>query len=359
MNSRELNRAWLRISAFGDGPRGEFLDNLAGLVDAGIPVYDALDEMARAFGKAKDGRAVILREMARQLQHGRGLADAMRPWLASHEAMILDASGRGVELGAALRNAAALTEQRRRIIGAVTGAMGYPVVLLAVGAAMLVVFSTQVIPTLTGLIHADQWTGLGAFYRNLSLLVTGHGLLLAAAVIAALGAAFASLPWWRAGRVRAWLDRRLPPWNLYQVYQGAILLISISIMMRSGIAMADAVEILWTNHRSPWLRGHLAGIRRKLETGAGIRLAALDSPVFPMDIRVAVALFDRHSEPDRAMARLGQQAGESAQKSARRIGVLANAAVLFLVGGLVGGVIPAVMEVVMQFYTKASTSMRM
>jgi type II secretory pathway component PulF len=208
-------------------------------------------------------------------------------------------------------------------------------------------------------ITADRWTGLGAFYQGLSTLVTGHGALILGLLLAALAAAFGSLPRWRAGRVRSWLDRRMPPWNLYQVYQGAILLISLSIMMRSGIPMADAVQILWDSDTSPWLRGHLGVIQRKLETGAGVRLAALDSPVFPTDIRIAVALFDRFSEPDKAMARLGQQAGESAQKSARRIGAVANAAVLCLVGGLVGGVIPTVMSVVMQFYTQVSTSLRM
>ena len=53
------------------------------------------------------------------------------------------------------------------------------------------------------------------------------------------------------------------------------MLITISIMMRSGIPMGDAVQILWDNNPSPWFRAHLALIRRKLEQGADVRLAAL------------------------------------------------------------------------------------
>lgn len=359
MSSSGLRHAWRRLATFGDGPRSEFLSNVAGLVDAGIPVYDALQEMGRAFRKGGDPRAEIVTDIAARLERGSSAAEAFRPWLAPHEAMILDAATRGVELGAALRNAAYLTESRKRILGAVLGALGYPAVLLGVGAGMLLVFAYQVIPTLAKLIAAERWSGLGAVYLALSHLVRDHGLWILAGLVAALVMISRSLPRWKPGVARAWLDRRLPPWNLFQIYNGALLLVSLSIMMRSGIPMADAVGILWDNTPAAWLRAHLGRIRRRLEEGGGVRLAALDSPVFPGDIRIAIALFDRFSEPDKAMERLGRQAVESAERSARKIGALANAAVLLLVGGLIGGVIPAVMSVVMEFYQQATTSMRM
>ena len=355
----KLQKAWLRLAVFGDAPRSEFLANLAGLVDAGIPVYDALQEMEKAFRRQRDRRAGILLDVMRRLHDGDTADAALRPWLAAHEAQMLAATARGVELGTALRNAAALTASRQRIVGAVTGSMGYPVVLLIVGAVMMVVFSTQVIPTLGQLIPANKWEGLGLFYHRLSALVVGHGLAILGLSLAGLAAAFWSLPQWKPGRARRFLDRHAPPWNLYQVYQGAIMLITLSTMMRSGIPMGDAVRILWDNNPSPWFRAHLAVIRQKLEQGAGVRLAALDNPIFPADVRIAVALFDRFSEPDAAMERLGVQAAESAEKAAKKIGAAANAAVLLLVGALVGGIIPAIMGVVMKFYTQATTAMRL
>lgn len=349
-------RIWLRLAFFQDKPRGEFLANLAGLVNAGIPVYDALTIMAKVYGKEGDGRAPIMADIARRLEEGSAsVADAMRPWLAAHEAMILSSSARGVELGAALRNAAHLTENRRRIVGSVASAMGYPAILLTIGAAMLWVFAAKVIPTLAKLISAEHWHGLGAFYYALSTQIRSGGSLVLTLALVLAALAIRSLSRWRPGRTRAWLDIRLPPWNLYQVYQGAILLISLSIMMRSGIPMYDAVNVVRQNHpRNAWLRTHLDAILRKLEEGAGVRLSALDSPIFHRDVRVAVALFDRFSEPDRAMERLGTQAGESAEKSAKRIGAVANAVVLLLVGGLVGGVVPAVMSVAMEFFNQTA-----
>jgi type II secretory pathway component PulF len=348
-------RAWLRIAFFGDKPRGEFLGNLAGLVSAGIPIYDALTVMAKAYGKEGDSRARIMADIAGRLEEGVNAADAMRPWLAAHETMILASSARGVELGEALRNAAHLTENRRRIVGAIAGAMAYPAILLAIGAVMMWVFAAKVIPTLGKLISAEHWHGLGAFYYALSAQLQSHGPFILPVALASAAIAVRSLARWPPDGLRAWLDRRLPPWNLYQVYQGAILLISLSIMMRSGIPMYDAVNIVRNNHpRNAWLKTRLDGIRRKLEEGAGVRLAALDSPVFHRDVRIAVALFDRFSEPDKAMERLGIQAGESAEKSAKRIGAVANFVVLALVGGLVGGVIPAVMSVAMEFFNQTA-----
>jgi hypothetical protein len=103
----------------------------------------------------------------------------------------------------------------------------------------------------------------------------------------------------------------------------------------------------------------LSGIRKKMETGEGVRLAALDSPLFQADVRIAVALFDRLPDPDSSMAQLGVRAAESAEKTAKKIGSAAGAAVLVLVGLLVGGVIPAVMSVIMSFYTEMTTTMKM
>jgi type II secretory pathway component PulF len=355
--ARPWQRTWRRWTAFGDARRGEFLMNLAGLVDAGIPVYDALREMARVLSRERDARAPILADMAARLEAGRSLAEALRPWLAPHEAMMVDASRRGVSLNAALRHAAELTLARARIVGAITGALGYPAVLLGVGTTMLWVFGTQVIPTLTQILAADRWTGLAAFYHGLSGLIVNHGGLIGLLALGALGTALASLPRWKPDPFRRWLDARIPPWNLYQVYQGAILLISIATMMRSGIAMADAVGILQANATAPWLKAHLRGLRRRLEEGGGVRLAALNQPVFPTDVRIAVALFDKFSEPDQAMKDLGLKATESAERSARRIGAAANGAVLVGTGLLLAGFIAAVFSVVMTFYTQMMAKM--
>jgi type II secretory pathway component PulF len=356
---RRWQRRWRRLIAFGDRPRGEFLSNLAGIVDAGIPVYDALKEMSRVLRREKDPRGAILSAMISRLDAGQSLPEAMRPWLAAHEAMMVDASSKGVLLNAALRYASDLTTARSRIVGAITGSLGYPAVLTLVGACMLWVFGVQVIPILAQLLAADRWTGLGAFYYWLSNLIVHHGGLILLVSLSALGAALASLSRWKPDRLRTWLDRRVPPWSLYQVYQGAILLISISTMMRSGIAMSDAVDILQTNARSAWLKAHLRTLRRHLEEGGGVRLAALNHPIFPTDIRIAVALFDKFSEPDQAMAKLGVQAGDSAEKSAKRIGLAANAAVLVGMGLLLAGFIGAVFSVVMQFYTDMLTHMKL
>ena len=146
--------------------------------------------------------ADILADIMKRLHEGKTVAEALRPWVASHESQMLGSITRGVDLGSALRNAAGLTDSRRRIVGAVTGAMAYPAVLLMVGTAMLLVFSTQVIPTLAQLIPADKWTGLGLFYHGLSSAVRHYGFLMLLAALALLAAAMLSLPRWKPGRAR-------------------------------------------------------------------------------------------------------------------------------------------------------------
>jgi type II secretory pathway component PulF len=210
--------------------------------------------MEKVFRREGDGRAGILSDIMKRLHDGKPLSEALRPWVASHEAQMLGSISRGVDLGTALRNAAALTQSRQRIVGAITGSMTYPAVLLMVGTGMLLVFSTQVIPTLAQLIPVGKWTGLGLFYHGLSTLVQDHGLAILAVTVVSGVASVWSLPRWKPDPVRRWLDGHLPPWNLYRVYQGAIVLVTVSIMMRSGVAMGDAVQILWDNNQAAWVR---------------------------------------------------------------------------------------------------------
>jgi type II secretory pathway component PulF len=350
----DFRRRWLKASAFGDAARTEFLATLAGLVDTGIPVYDALIEMRRVMRRENNSRHEILGDIIAGMDRGMALGLAMKPWLADHETMMLGAVQRGVSLNDALSHAANLTRARNAIIGSIAGALGYPIVLIKIGVAMLAVFGGFVIPILAGIVPEDGWTGIGALFRDLSSLVVNHGIAIGFCAVLTLVAAIGSLPRWQPDAVRTWLDHRIPPWNLYRAYASSILLISIATQIRAGIPISDAIDGLYSTSENAWLRDHLNGIRKRLREGGGVRLAALIRPIFSSDVRIALSLYDRFSDADTAMIMLGTQAADSAQKTASRIGKTLNAAVLLFTGLLLAGFVLAVFSVVGGFFARVT-----
>ena len=355
----ENRRKWLRMAYFGGGPRNDFLSILAGLVDAGVDLNKALTEMHRVFAQEGDAKADIIADILSRLQDGDAMHRAFAPWLEPHESILLASASQGVDLGTAMRNAADLTASRGRIVSAILSPLAYPAVLLLIGAVVLLVFSYQVIPALSTIIPADKWKGLGLLYVQASGAIRHYGIHMLWAIIIMISVMTLSLGRWKpTGAMRKWVDKHLPPWNLYQLYHGAILLRSMATMMKSGIAMGDAVALLQGNAKSEWFKYYLDAIKRKFVQGEGIRLAALNQPIFIRDTRISIVLFDRLSDQDSAMERLGVQAVESAERSAKKIGTGLNFFALMLIGALLGGVIPAIMSVVSDFSSQSSTMRR-
>ncbi len=135
-------RGWARWS-----PSADQLGLLASLLDAGLPLADAL----RTLGDMAIDRTVRAAFVRLQslIQRGERLAVGLAALgVSPHVVMLVDGGERTGRLADALRGAAALTARIEMLRGEVRRALVYPGVVLAIGLAILTVIAIAVVPPL-------------------------------------------------------------------------------------------------------------------------------------------------------------------------------------------------------------------
>ena len=268
---------------------------LASLLRTGMPLPRALDTLWRV--ASDDGRrpnlplALATDQWRRQVYDGNSIGRTLADWVPAREWMVVEA-GSG-NLAEALEAAASLTETSRRMVGAVFGAVAYPIFLVILLSVILWIFSVQAIPAFAQVKPMEQWTGLAAGMAVMSQLVHAGMLPLAAAVSVAVAVALWSLPRWTC----AWRSAfdRVAPWSLYRMIVGAGVLTSLVSFMRAGMPVPEAVRRLRVG-AGPWLAERLDATLYFLNSGhdlgAALQMAGHGFPdrAIIEDLRVYASL---------------------------------------------------------------------
>lgn len=124
-----------------------FTRQLSTLLDASVPLLPALDIIARGHGDPAWRR--LLSQLRGDIESGSGLAQAMRRHPRTFDALycnLVDAGEQGGALGSMLDRLCACLEQSIALRRQVRAALRYPMVVLAVAAAVMTVLMLFVIP---------------------------------------------------------------------------------------------------------------------------------------------------------------------------------------------------------------------
>ncbi|MEM6904168.1 MAG: type II secretion system F family protein, partial [Pseudomonadota bacterium] len=147
---------------------------IAGLLSNGVSLQAALDvlwDQAAKGGKRKgDPVAVAIDSWRQAYRNGRPFGQALEGWAPLGERMLVEAGESGSRLDEALLNVIKLAESSQAIKGALIGGLSYPGILLVMLGGMLYLFGVQVIPNFGALLPPEQWTGLAAGMRVMSII---------------------------------------------------------------------------------------------------------------------------------------------------------------------------------------------
>ncbi|HEY2454467.1 MAG TPA: type II secretion system F family protein [Scandinavium sp.] len=280
---------WLRYRllrrTFNSRHRQPFYETLRFLLENGKPEEEALrmiGDVHTDFGRHWHPLYELVLDCQQALgdnRPGHQIQDVFALWIPQEEAALLSAGLRTGQLPVALAKADKLIGVRRRIHQQVIFASTYPLVLVALFSAMLVVNSEKLIPVLSKMSSPSSWTGALGLMNGLAEFTRSWGMLSAIAACMMLGLAFWSLPRW-TGWGREYADRLLP-WSLYADLQGAVFLMNLASLLDAGLPEIDVLESL-RKTASPWLRERLdaamAGIRRGHSTGMALRHSGFGFP---------------------------------------------------------------------------------
>lgn len=238
--------------------RADFYFDIASTLKDRVPLFTTLRKHESRARKRSPLNAPAYLEILKGLQSG-SLSLALRGVASPVELTLIDATqAAGDEtMAEGLLFLADIVKKTDQMIASMQKACVYPLVLMAVFAALLMGFSANAVPVLVSIMPPERWPPLGQFLYNTSYIVTHHGWWIGLMLLAAFSLFIYALPRW-TGPTRVRFDQFLP-FNLYRDYASAMLMISLSSLMRSGISLQSALERT-NKHSAPWARWHIKQI---------------------------------------------------------------------------------------------------
>jgi type II secretory pathway component PulF len=295
---------------FGGKARVRFYGHVVMMLENRVMLIDALREMyniaSHDGAKPGGGYALVLASCYEAVSRGSTLAEGLRPWVSMNEVAVIAAGEESGDLRSAFGDAIAMIEAGGKIRGAILGASIYPIVLIAMLSVLLHIVAGTLVPKLAAVSNPETWEGAAYALYVLGSFVNDYGLYTIAGftlLLIAIGLSFPLLGGW----LRIKLDR-FPPWKLYRTIHGSIFMLNVSLLIRSGMMLQSALELLLSRAGSRWLRERIGAALDNISRGAGFGEALRDTGYdFPDAEAISyLRLLSRLQGFDQAMAQFAK-----------------------------------------------------
>jgi len=242
--------------------RADFYYDLASALEDKVPLFTILRKYEVRARQRKEPSALLYREMLRKAQNG-SLATALTGLVPDTEVIMLDAiqSSGDAQMATGLYFMAETVEKIDRMFRVVQKALTYPALLFVVFSAMMIGFASYAVPILEQLVPVEKWPAVGQWLHVFSSFIRQYWFYLYSTLALVLAVFFYSLPRW-SSPLRRKLDRYLP-YSIYREFSAAMLIVSLSSLMRTGVSLRSSLERA-RMHSSAWLGWHIREIFRGL-----------------------------------------------------------------------------------------------
>jgi type II secretory pathway component PulF len=284
--------------------RADFYQDLGAALEDRVSIFTVLKGYEARARRRDPSAAKMYLEMMKAIQKG-GLAHALRPIISPTELIMLDAiqNSGDATLSKGLYFMAEMCGKFDHMTRVMRKAVTYPLVLLVVFSALLVGFSVYAVPVIESLLPVEKWPPTGQAMYAVAQIVRNYGAYIAGAAVALIIVFLKSLGRWQ-DPVRRVLDN-YPPYNIYRTYTGAMLVVSLSSMMRTGISLRASIERAM-KFSSPWLRWHLREILRALSSGNTTKFGtAFRTGLLNSDMEDRVQEASERRDPVAAFVKIG------------------------------------------------------
>ena len=286
--------------------RALFYRDLADALQRKVGIRDFLERQASNARMLKDSTALpVYRMLSARLASGQGgtLSDLMRGVAPASDQMLMravdDAGQRKVE---ALIVSADAVEFQLRTLRTIAMELLVPLVAIPI-VGVLCVTTSEIITGIAKDSPPEVWSGFNGLVRWLAETITDYAPLICAVAVVLVSLLLAMLPRWIGAsrlKLEAW-----PAFALFRDYNAAVVLSSLSMMIRSGKTLREALEALRGTAR-PWLRWHLGRIIQSIEDNPTDYIAAFGRGLMPPSVRARLAsLLDSESSFGEALVTLG------------------------------------------------------
>jgi type II secretory pathway component PulF len=353
MNLANLETRFIAFQ-FGTSSRLKVYEKLSALMKNGVAINKAMKDIEAHMSwdgkKPKDPTAFAMREWRRNYEGGATFAESIKAWVPRDDVNIIAAGEVSGNLVETLNNVCYLTVAQKRMKSSVRSAVIYPLLLMVAGIGFMIFFGRNVIPAFDEVWPKENWYGLAASMRMIASFVE-NGLFPTIGVFVALALlSFWSLPRW-TGKIRSKFDK-VPPYSIYRLVVGSGFLLTMAIMMRSGIKISVGISKLM-RYSSPWLTERLRQIHHSSSKGSDLAksLHLLPYPFPDREIVNDLRTFSSQEGFDEKLLSIGKQSLETTiSKIEAQANLLRLAGMFFMFGIIIWFVLGmfAIQDQVMQ-----------
>ncbi len=322
-----------------------FSQELAVLLQAGIPLLEALQTLREKDGAgADDSAGSPLDPVIAALRDGQTISNALASAPDSFDPLfiaLVAASERSGQLATTLRDHAAYLAWAQALAGQLRAALVYPLLLLGAGGAVILFLLLYVLPRFAGV-----FDGLGRdlplasrWLIDLGVLAAAHpglaiGLALAGPVLALLGTRSPALQ--RAAQAALWrspgLGPRLRLVALARLYRALSLTLSAGVPAPAALQLVAGVLPL---PLQPALLQVLQQVRSGQRLSASLQAQGLATPVAWRMLRVGESSGEVPAMLQRAAAFHDEQIARLSELVTR----LVNPLLMLVMGVVIGGIV--------------------
>lgn len=351
-SARERRRlGWLaarwRFGKVGLAALAEFTDQLADLLEAGIPLERAL----RLLGQnvSKPALKASLNDIGESVRAGKSLAEAMaarpRVFPQTFVSMVRVGEEAGL-LAEMLRRLAKSLDEEHQLRSKLTAAMVYPLFLMCVGLGTVLVLMVWVIPQ-----FGSFFTSLGQQLPLPTRIVIGLSSVLGKAapliVLAGLLAALLVTRLLKLEAVKLRFDRlslRLP------VAGGLLLKFHLSRAMRTlglllshGVNMLGALRITADTLSNKIIARELVRASERVAEGVRLHECFSEGNVFPASVTGLIATGQESGNLPQMLIRMSQQYEQQTERHLRTLTGMIEPVMILVMGGIIGFVVVAML----------------
>ncbi len=334
---------------FNSKNRQRFYTKLGQLLENGVPLDNALQQLQKLATKTRGSVLPILfGKWRRNVANGINFGNCLTPYVPSAEAILLETGASSGFLAEALFNAANTVKQQATIKSAIISKSAYPVLLICMLIAALLLASNMVIPTFTEILPADKWTGMSSVVAKVADFIRVYGgLIFIFSTIFILFIIF-SLPRW-TGKTRIYFENIIP-WNLYRMWQGSAFLLSVSAIMSAGVKIDEVSLGKISKNADPYLCQRINAVKRWVTSGANFGEALYQAGYsFPDDEIISdLRIYARLRDFDKNLVRITRTWVEDLVEKVSTIMTILNVVILFAIAVVIGVLISALYGVVQQ-----------
>ncbi|MCX5544667.1 type II secretion system F family protein [Paraburkholderia sp. CNPSo 3076] len=272
--------------------------------------------------RARDRRQIVwlaYDEMEERMRKGDGLALAIKPFVPVDEYSLLDLAFASDKDDAARRgfDLCEMAASAKRVLSSTTAMqMAYPMVLLCYMYGLSMLFGGMVYPQVLEVRPLEQWMPAGKVLYAVDTYCYDYWMLNVCLLAAGVFSYYYGLKRW-TGTLRNRIDATPLMWRNRRDLRAALLIVSLSGLLDSGLTLAGALGRL-RRHADPWLRWHISTMERRLKASPELPMRAFATGIFSEELVDRIADAERRDNFVDAIKSLGRSSLDRVVEAVRR-----------------------------------------